>query len=317
MLRIKLAGLDLPVPIGLAAGFDKNAQAFDGFGRMGFGFVEIGTVTPWPQPGNPRPRLFRLGVDGALINRMGFNNDGLDAVARRLASRSPNGPVLGANVGANRGVDDPILDYQACVRRLHDLVEYLVLNVSSPNTPGLRALQRREALTKLLATVRNVRDQVASSSRPRPLFVKVSPDLDESEVEVIAEVVLREGTDGLIVSNTTTARPTSLRSADRQEVGGLSGRPLFEPSTSLLREFRKLLPRLPIIGVGGIDTVERAVAKFRAGADAIQLYTGLVTQGSNLPRRLRHGLHCHLETEGQAHLKELIDSEHDRKTITP
>ena len=305
MLRTRLAGLDLAVPIGLAAGFDKNAQAFDGFGRMGFGFVEIGTVTPLPQPGNPRPRLFRLDEDGALINRMGFNSDGLDVVARRLERRSSNGPVLGANVGANKGVADPIADYRTCVRRLHDLVDYLVLNVSSPNTPGLRALQQHDALTRLVAETRAERDRAAGGGRVRPLFVKVAPDLNTAEEEAIAGVLLAEGADGLIVSNTTVARPDGLRSDHRRETGGLSGTPLFEPSTELLRRFRRALPTLPIIGVGGIDSVERAWQKFRAGADAIQLYTGLVAQGAGLPRRLRRGLRARLEAEGMAHLLEL------------
>ncbi|WP_222182369.1 quinone-dependent dihydroorotate dehydrogenase [Geminicoccus harenae] len=305
LLRTRLAGLDLPVPVGLAAGFDKSAEAFDSFGRMGFGFVEIGSVTPRPQAGNPRPRLFRLPEDRAVINRMGFNNDGLEAVARRLARRSPKGPVLGANIGANKDTADPVVDYRLGVRRLHDLVDYLVLNVSSPNTPGLRLLQKQEALTRLVAEVRATRDQVASGGRVRPFFVKVAPDLTDTDEAAIAEVLLAEGADGLIVSNTTLARPESLRSARRGEAGGLSGEPLFQPSTELLRRFRERLPALPIIAVGGIDSVERAWAKFRAGADAIQLYSGMVYEGPTLARRIRQGLRRRLEAEGLAHLGEL------------
>jgi dihydroorotate dehydrogenase len=305
LLRTELAGLDLPVPIGLAAGFDKNAEAFDGFGRMGFGFVEIGSVTPRPQAGNPKPRLFRLKEDHAVINRMGFNNDGLDAVAARLERRSPKGPVLGANVGANKDSADPVADYRTCVRRLHDLVDYLVLNVSSPNTPGLRLLQKQDALTRLVAEVRAARDQVASQGRARPFFVKVAPDLGEEDEAAIAAVLVAEGADGLIVSNTTVARPPSLRSPHRGEAGGLSGDPLFAPSTALLRRFRERLPTMPIIGVGGIDSVERAWQKLRAGADAIQLYTGMVHAGAGLARQLRRGLHAKLEAEGVAHLSQV------------
>ncbi|WP_157505593.1 quinone-dependent dihydroorotate dehydrogenase [Geminicoccus roseus] len=305
LLRTELAGLDLPVPIGLAAGFDKNAEAFDGFGRMGFGFVEIGSVTPRPQPGNPKPRLFRLDEDQAVINRMGFNNDGLDAVAARLERRSPKGPVLGANVGANKDSADPIADYRTCVRRLHDLVDYLVLNVSSPNTPGLRLLQKQDALARLVAEVRAARDQVAAAGRARPFFVKVAPDLEPDDEDAIARVLLAEGADGLIVSNTTVARPPGLRSSHKDETGGLSGAPLFQPSTDLLRRFRARLPAMPIIGVGGIDSVERAFQKFRAGADAIQVYSGMVSQGAGLARQLRFGLRARLEAEGIAHLRDV------------
>ncbi|HEX2527185.1 MAG TPA: quinone-dependent dihydroorotate dehydrogenase [Geminicoccus sp.] len=305
-LRTVLAGLDLPVPIGMAAGFDKNAEAFDGLGRMGFGFVEIGSVTPKPQPGNPRPRVFRLDEDHAVINRMGFNNDGLDAVARRLERRSPKGPVLGANVGANKDSADPVDDYRLGVRRLHDLVDYLVLNVSSPNTPGLRLLQKQDALKRLVAEVRAVRDQVASGGRTRPFFVKVAPDLDQADEEAIARVLVEEGADGLIVSNTTVARPAGLRSPFRGETGGLSGAPLFAPSTALLARFRQKLPELPMIGVGGVDSVERAYEKFRAGADAIQLYSGLVSEGPGLVRRLRRGLADRLKAEGIPLLRDIV-----------
>jgi dihydroorotate dehydrogenase len=308
LLRTELAGLDLPVPIGLAAGFDKNAEAFDGFGRMGFGFVEIGSVTPRPQSGNPKPRLFRLTEDRAVINRMGFNNDGLEVIARRLERRSPKGPVLGANVGANKDSADPVDDYRVCVRRLHDLVDYLVLNVSSPNTPGLRLLQKQDALTRLVAEVRAARDQVAGGGRVRPFFVKVAPDLSEEDEEAIAQVVQTEGADGLIVSNTTVARPPALRSPFKSEPGGLSGAPLFEPSTALLRRFRQRLPEMPMIGVGGIDSVERAYAKFCAGANAIQLYSGMVSEGADLARRLRRGLQAKLEAEGVEHLRKVVGS---------
>lgn len=306
-LETRLAGLDLPVPIGLAAGFDKNAEAFDGLGRLGFGFVEIGTVTPRPQAGNPRPRLFRLAEDGAIINRMGFNNAGLDAVAARLERRRGHGPVLGANVGANKDSADPIADYRTCVQRLHDLVDYLVLNVSSPNTPGLRQLQKQDALTRLVAEVRAARDQAGQRSRARPFFVKIAPDLGEDDQDAIARVVVDEGADGLIVSNTTIERPASLRSAARGETGGLSGAPLFAPATALLAAmFRRLDGRLPLIGVGGIGSAETALAKFLAGASAVQLYSGLVTAGPGLPRTIARQLPSLLRAQGATHIRDLI-----------
>ncbi|MEJ5233987.1 MAG: quinone-dependent dihydroorotate dehydrogenase [Geminicoccaceae bacterium] len=290
-LATRLAGLALPHPVGLAAGFDKNAEAFAGLLRLGFAFVEVGTVTPRPQPGNPPPRLFRLVEDRALINRMGFNNEGLEVVAARLARRDRRRGIVGANIGVNRDSAEPIADYLAGVERLGPLADYLVVNVSSPNTPGLREWQRPERLGTLLAALRRARDGLAATGAKPPLFLKIAPDLEEKDAAAIVELALEAGLDGLVVANTTTARPTSLRSRHRDEPGGLSGAPLFEPSTALLRKVAaRARGRLALVGVGGIDSAERAYAKIRAGASAVQLYTGLVYEGPGLLRRILDGL---------------------------
>lgn len=284
-LRTHLAGLDLAHPIGLAAGFDKNAEVADAMLAQGFAWVEVGTVTPRPQPGNPRPRVFRLIEDEAVINRLGFNNEGLDAVARRLERRAGRSGVVGANIGMNKGTDDPVGDYLLGLRRLHPLVDYLTVNVSSPNTPGLRGLQAREPLQRLLGQLLTCRSGLTSPKKP--LLLKIAPDLDEEGEEAIAEVSLALGIDGLIVSNTTTARPAGLRSPQRDEAGGLSGRPLMAPSTALLARMRRRLgPDMPLIGVGGIATGADVLAKLRAGANAVQLYTALVYRGLGLVPRL-------------------------------
>ncbi|MDF1585269.1 quinone-dependent dihydroorotate dehydrogenase [Marinimicrococcus flavescens] len=309
-LRTRLAGLDLPHPVGLAAGFDKNAEAVAPLLRLGFAFVEVGTVTPRPQAGNPKPRLFRLTGDGAVINRMGFNNDGLDAVAARLAARPKSG-IVGANIGMNRDAADPALDYLAGLERLHPLADYLVVNVSSPNTPGLRALQKAESLARLLeALVRRRGELVAAGAAPKPVFLKIAPDLEAADEAAIAEVALASGIDGLIVSNTTTARPATLRSARRSEAGGLSGRPLMAPSTALLGRMAQLLGgRLPLIGVGGIASAEDAYAKIRAGATAVQVYTGMVQEGPFLVRRIVRGLEALLDRDGHADISAAVGAD--------
>lgn len=290
-LATRLAGLALPHPVGLAAGFDKNAEAFAGLLRLGFAFVEVGTVTPRPQPGNPPPRLFRLVEDRALVNRMGFNNEGLEVVAARLARRDRRRGIVGANIGVNRDSTAPIADYLAGIERLGPLADYLVVNVSSPNTPGLREWQRPERLGTLLAALRRARDGLAATGIKPPLFLKIAPDLEEKDAAAIVELALEAGLDGLVVANTTTARPASLRSKHRDEPGGLSGAPLFEPSTALLRKVAaRARGRLALVGVGGIDSAERAYAKIRAGASAVQLYTGLVYEGPGLLRRILDGL---------------------------
>ncbi|HMR30185.1 MAG TPA: quinone-dependent dihydroorotate dehydrogenase [Geminicoccaceae bacterium] len=294
-LRTRLCGLNLPNPVGLAAGFDKNAEAFAGALRQGFGWVEIGSVTPRPQAGNPKPRLFRLVEDEAVINRMGFNNDGLEAVAARLAGRDPSAGIVGANIGINKDSTDPVGDYVLGLRRLLPLVDYVTVNISSPNTPGLRGLQRREPLERLLAALIEARGTVR-----KPLLVKIAPDLDEAGEEDIAEVALASGVDGLIISNTTVARPT-LRSDHRDEAGGLSGRPLLEPSTALLRRMAgRVRGRLALVGVGGIASGADAYAKIRAGASAVQLYTGMVYGGLGLARRVAGELDALLARDGFA-----------------
>ncbi|MEX2648698.1 MAG: quinone-dependent dihydroorotate dehydrogenase [Alphaproteobacteria bacterium] len=295
-LATRVLGLDLPNPIGLAAGFDKSAEAFEGALALGFGFVEVGTVTPRPQAGNPRPRLFRLPEDRAVINRMGFNNDGLDAVAARLARRTGSG-VVGANVGANKDSADRIADYALGVARLHGLADYITVNVSSPNTPGLRDLQQAERFAPLIDAVAAARAKAAGPARP--ILVKIAPDLEPDEAAALAELALGHGIDGLIIGNTTVTRPPSLRSAKRHEAGGLSGRPLLEPSTRLLAAVHHHVGgRLVLIGVGGVASAEDVNAKLRAGASLVQLYTALVYDGPRLVERLKRDLARLMEVRG-------------------
>jgi dihydroorotate dehydrogenase len=309
-LVTNLAGLALPHPVGLAAGFDKNATAFAGLLGLGFAFVEVGTVTPRPQPGNPPPRLFRLAEDRALINRMGFNNDGLEAVAARLARRDRSRGVVGANLGVDRDSPDPLADYLLGVEKLAPLADYLVVNVSSPNTPGLREWQRPERLAPLLAALRRARDARAGPGRKPPLLLKIAPDLEEVAEAELVELALEARIDGLVVANTTTARPASLRSPHRAEAGGLSGDPLFAPSTAALRRIAtRTRGRLALLGVGGIDSAERAYAKIRAGACAVQLYTGLVYEGSGLLRRILDGLERLLDRDGFARLADAVGAD--------
>ena len=248
-LRTTLCGLELSNPVGMAAGFDKNAEAVPALFRLGFAFVEIGAVTPRPQAGNPKPRLFRLRAQQALINRMGFNNDGLDAVRARLAGRDPRWGPLGANIGANRDARDPVADYVTCLRGLYELVDYVAVNVSSPNTPGLRDLQDRARLDELLAALVEARTALAGGARAKPLLVKIAPDLAPVEEAALAEVALARGVDGLIIGNTTTARPEVVPVRYRGEPGGLSGAPLFLKSTEQLGRVHRLTAgQLPLIG---------------------------------------------------------------------
>jgi dihydroorotate dehydrogenase len=309
VLASRVFGLEFPNPIGLAAGFDKNAQVFHRISALGFGFAEIGSVTPRPQDGNPRPRLFRLPPDQAIINRMGFNNDGLPAVEARLRARSGLGrAIIGVNLGKNKDSPDAAADYAAGARAFAPLVDYLVVNISSPNTPGLRALQGRESLTALLAAVKGARD--GTEKRP-PLLLKVAPDLTEAEKKDIAEVALQGGVDGLVVANTTIARPAGLAGKARDQAGGLSGRPLFALSTSVLADMYRLSEgRLPMIGVGGIASAEDAYAKIRAGASLLQLYTALVYQGPSLIERIKQGLALRLRADGFTRLADAVGADH-------
>jgi len=290
ILATTVAGLRLPNPIGLAAGFDKNAEVTGALLRAGFGWVEAGTVTPRPQPGNPRPRQFRLPEDGAVINRLGFNNAGLDAFAERLA-RKPRG-VVGANLGAGKDSGDRAADYVTGLRRLAGLPDYFTVNISSPNTPGLRALQSRAALDDLLARLREAR------TGPAPLFLKIAPDLSDPELLDIVESATAHGLDGLVISNTTVERPSELRAAARGEIGGLSGRPLFARSTAVLRRVAEMQSGLTLVGVGGIGSGADVLAKLRAGASAVQLYTALVYEGPGLISRIKRDLAARLRAEG-------------------
>jgi len=307
MLATELAGLKLPNCVGLAAGFDKNAEVPDAMLAAGFGFVECGTVTPLPQAGNDRPRLFRLSEDRAVINRMGFNNEGLEAFAARLERRRGRSGVVGANIGANKDAADWAADYVTGLKRLWPLADYFTVNVSSPNTPGLRALQTRAALDDLLGRLSEAR---ATSAGFKPVFLKVAPDLEDGEIGEIVASCAANGVDGIIVSNTTVARPETLRSASKGEAGGLSGAPLFEPSTRVLRRFREAnAPGLVLIGAGGIGSGAEAYAKIRAGASAVQLYSALVYAGPGLVGRIRRDLAARLRTDGFATVAEAVGAE--------
>lgn len=303
-LATTVAGLALPSAVGLAAGFDKNAEAFGPMLSAGFGFVECGTVTPLPQAGNPRPRLFRLTQDQAVINRMGFNNAGLEAFAARLAQPGRPGPV-GANIGANKNSEDRIGDYVTGLRRLWGLVDWFTLNISSPNTPGLRALQTRAALEELLGRAAEARDALPRD-KAVPLFLKVAPDLEDAEIEAIVETVLAFRLSGIIVANTTISR-SPLRSAQAGEPGGLSGAPLRDLAQSVLGRFSLAAAgRLPLVGAGGIASGADAYARIRAGASAVQLYSALVYAGPGLAVRIGKDLAARLRADGFHTLAEAV-----------
>ena len=290
-LEVKALGLCFPNPLGLAAGYDKDAQVPGAMRKLGFGFVECGTVTPRPQEGNPRPRLFRLTEDLAVINRMGFNNKGMERAARCLAGRKKG--IVGINIGANKDTADRIADYARCFVRLAPLADYVAVNVSSPNTPGLRGLQNRDELARLLDRLRAVRGENA-----KPILLKIAPDLDLAALDDIAAVVGQSAAEGVIVSNTTVSRPP-LKSPCAQETGGLSGKPLFALSTHVLREMRKRLPpRIILVGVGGIFSGSDAYEKIRAGASLVQLYTSLVYRGPSLIPRIKRELAAALARDG-------------------
>ncbi|HXC11239.1 MAG TPA: quinone-dependent dihydroorotate dehydrogenase [Stellaceae bacterium] len=287
ILRQRIWGLDFANPVGLAAGYDKDGRACGAMLALGFGFVEAGTVTPRPQPGNPKPRLFRLEEDGGAINRMGFNSGGLDALVARLSRHKRRG-IVGVNLGKNRDSGDAVADYEEGIRRTAGLADYLVVNISSPNTPGLRDLQARGALDSLL---RRLIDTRSGLSRRVPLLLKIAPDLTTDERRDVALVALDTGIDGLIISNTTIARPGGLRSRHADETGGLSGRPLFAASTALLSDMYRLTQgRLPLVGVGGVAGAADALAKIRVGASLVQLYTALIFEGPALVGRLKTDL---------------------------
>ena len=296
ILETKVAGLGFSNPLGLAAGYDKDAEVPEPLLALGFGFVEVGTLTPRPQEGNPRPRVFRLPEDRAVINRLGFNNGGVEAALRRLrsAGSAPEGGRIGINVGANKDSADRIADYEHGVRLAAPFADYLTVNISSPNTPGLRALQSKDALSELLERVLQAR-----GGRLVPLFVKVAPDLTDIDVSDISDVALASGVEGIVCANTTIARPGHLRSPFAEESGGLSGRPLTAPALERLAAFREATEgRLPLIGVGGISNADEAYARIRAGASLVQLYTALVYGGPGLPRRILRGLARHLRADG-------------------
>ena len=311
-LQTSALGLDFPNPVGLAAGFDKNAEVPDAMLGQGFGFVEIGSVTPRPQYGNPRPRLFRLPEDQAVINRNGFNNEGLDVVAKRLSDRKGRPGLLGANVGANKDSEDRIADYVEGIQRLAPLSDYMTINISSPNTPGLRDLQGKAEMDELLTRCCQARDELAEGGAPRkPLVVKVAPDLDDLGKEVIAEAVLEHQLDGMIVSNTTLSRD-GLANANKSETGGMSGAPLFAPSTKILGDMYKLTEgKITLIGAGGISSGADAFAKIRAGATLVQLYTALAYAGPRLVTTIKQELSNCLARDGFAAVNEAVGADHN------
>ncbi|MEH2622979.1 dihydroorotate dehydrogenase [Bradyrhizobium sp. AZCC 1719] len=315
-LAVRAFGLNFPNPIGMAAGFDKSAEVPDALLRLGFGFVEIGTVTPKPQGGNPRPRLFRLERDEAVINRMGFNNDGAEAALRRLAGRAHHGGIIGVNVGANKDSSDRVADYVKLIEIFAPVASYFTVNVSSPNTPGLRNLQQAAALDELLAKVIDARERVRKNAGDSPVLLKIAPDLSLAELDDVVHIARSRGVDGMIVANTTLARPSILREQARaKEQGGLSGRPLFRLSTRMVAEtYVRTEGAFPLIGVGGIDSGGAALTKIRAGASLIQIYSSLVYKGLGLVDDIKNDLASTLLRTGRDSLSEIVGA--DAATIT-
>eukprot|EP00668_Euglena_longa_P029238 GGOE01036582.1.p1 GENE.GGOE01036582.1~~GGOE01036582.1.p1 ORF type:complete len:453 (+),score=98.45 GGOE01036582.1:121-1359(+) len=328
-LAMEVWGLKFPNPLGLAAGFDKHGEAVDSLLHTGFGFVEIGTITPLPQPGNPSPRMFRLTEDHAIINRYGFNSHGLEAVRKRLEARqhhhAPRGGLMGVNVGKNKLQEDAAADYSKGVRELGPYADYLVINVSSPNTPGLRSLQQRSAMAQLIQTSMAARDEVVRDSdgrraaagkshAPLPLLIKIAPDLTDQEKQDIAEVVMETKIDGLVVSNTTVSRPASLLSLHKGETGGLSGAPLRAMSTQVIRDMYALTKgTVPILGVGGVATGEDVLEKIKAGASLVEMYSMLVYDGPGAPPRIKKGLLQALRRENFTSARSAVGADHKRQ----
>jgi dihydroorotate dehydrogenase len=315
-LAVRAFGLNFPNPVGMAAGFDKSAEVPDALLRLGFGFVEIGSVTPRPQAGNPRPRLFRLERDEAIINRMGFNNDGADAALRRLAARAQHGGIVGVNVGANKDAPDRVADYVKLIETFAPVASYFTVNISSPNTPGLRNLQEGALLDDLLAHVIDARNRVRESAGDTPVLLKIAPDLSLAQLDDVVHVARSRKVDGMIVSNTTIGRPTTLRDQARaKEQGGLSGRPLFRLSTRMVAEtYVRVEGAFPLIGVGGVDSGGAALTKIRAGASLIQLYSSLVYKGLGLVEEIKRDLASTLLRTGRDSLSEIVGA--DAATLT-
>lgn len=310
ILKQKIWGLEFPNPIGLAAGFDKNAEVFEDLLRLGFGFVEVGTVTPLAQPGNDKPRMFRLAEDKAIINRLGFNNEGLEKFKSRFERWRQKGAkgIVGANVGKNKDSIDSVSDFVTGITAMAESASYLVVNVSSPNTPGLRDLQGRERLEELLLAVMTARN---TGNRRPPLLLKIAPDLTDEDEKDIAEVALDAGIDGLVVTNTTIARPVGLKGKYKSEVGGLSGKPLFEPSNETLKSLYKLTEgKIPLIGVGGVSSGKDAYEKIRAGASLVQIYSSIIYEGPWLANKIKRELVTLIKSDGFEHVAEAIGADH-------
>jgi dihydroorotate dehydrogenase len=310
-IAVRAFGLNFPNPVGMAAGFDKHAEVPDALLRLGFGFVEVGTVTPLPQSGNPRPRVFRLPHDRGVINRLGFNSEGADAVLRRLAARASAGGIVGVNVGANRESADRIADYVRLIETFAPVVSYFSINISSPNTPGLRELQQAKVFDDLLARVMDARARMSRQAGTTPVLIKIAPDLTLNELDDLVGGARRHRVDGMIVGNTTVARPPTLQ--DRliaKEAGGLSGRPLFTRATRMLAEtYVRVEGAFPLIGVGGIDSGATALAKIRAGACLIQLYSALVFHGLRLVAAIKSELSTELRRSGHQGIDELVGAD--------
>lgn len=315
-LAVRAFGLNFPNPVGIAAGFDKNAEVPDALLRLGFGFAEIGTVTPKPQAGNVRPRIFRLERDEAVINRLGFNNDGAEVVLRRLAARAQHGGIVGVNVGANKDSADRADDYVRLIETFAPVASYFTVNVSSPNTPGLRNLQQAAELDDLLARVIDARERVRKNAGDSPVLLKIAPDLSLADLDDVVHVARSRRVDGMIVANTTIGRPSTLRELTRlKEQGGLSGRPLFRLSTRMVAEtFVRVEGAFPLIGAGGIDSGGAALTKIRAGASLIQLYSSLVYKGVGLVESIKADLSSTLLRTGRESLSEIVGA--DAATIT-
>ncbi len=310
-LRTNVWGHDFANPVGLAAGFDKNAHAPDAMLRQGFGFVEVGSVTPRAQPGNPRPRLFRLTKDRGVINRNGFNNDGMDAMAAHLHGRNDKAKGwVGVNFGKNKDTEEALDDYVLGINRLAAFADYIVVNVSSPNTPGLRALQGKEPLSNLMAGVRTALNDLNLKTTP-PVLLKVAPDLTDEDKRDIADVVLEQKIDGLIATNTTISRPESLKGGHKTQAGGLSGLPLHALSTRVLSDLYKLTEgQVPLVGVGGVGNAAQAYAKIRAGASLVQLYSAMVYEGPGIANDINKGLVKLLSDDGFRHVSDAVGADH-------
>jgi dihydroorotate dehydrogenase len=318
-LAMRVFGLNFPNPVGVAAGLDKNAEIPDALLRFGFGFVEVGTITPRPQSGNPRPRLFRLDADRGVINRLGFNSHGADAALGRLAARANAGGIVGINIGANKDAPDRIADYVRLIERFASVASYVAVNISSPNTPGLRDLQQAVMLDDLLARVIDARERVAQRAGPTPVLLKIAPDLSLADLDDVVGIARSRRVDGMIVGNTTVARPANLRESEKaKQQGGLSGRPLFPLATRMLAEtYVRVEGVFPLIGTGGIDSGGAALAKFRAGASLVQVYSGLVFRGLGLIADIKAALLAALERERLESLVELIGADAAAVTAEP
>jgi dihydroorotate dehydrogenase len=318
-LAMRVFGLNFPNPIGMAAGFDKNADVPDALLRLGFGFVEVGTITPRPQPGNPKPRVFRLDADGGVINRLGFNSQGAEAALKRLALRANAGGVVGINVGANKESSDRVADYVELIERFAAVASYVTVNISSPNTPGLRNLQQAAVLDDLLARVIDARERVAPNAGPTPVLLKIAPDLSLADLDDVVGIARSRRVDGMIVGNTTLARPPSLRETRiAKEAGGLSGRPLLPLANRMLAEtYVRVEGVFPLVGAGGIDSGAAALAKMRAGAGLVQIYSGLVFAGLGLVGDIKRTLIAALDRDRVANLADYVGADAASVTAEP